>query len=106
MPDDNVNVVEARAGRVGDTRTVLTGDALGRGPVERRVTSIRGVVQRGNSGGPAVNSSGEVVATIFAAQVGANDVAYGVPSSIVQSAVAKARVGSGQSALQGSRERS
>ncbi len=97
---------EARAGRVGDTRTVLTGDALGRGPVERRVTSIRGVVQRGNSGGPAVNSSGEVVATIFAAQVGANDVAYGVPSSIVQSAVAKARVGSGQSALQGSRERS
>ena len=91
---------EARAGRIGDTRTVLTGDVLGRGAVERRVTSIRSVVQPGNSGGPAVNSGGEVVATIFAVQVGANDVAYGIPSAVVQSAITEARAGGAQGALQ------
>ncbi|MDP8953202.1 MAG: MarP family serine protease [Actinomycetota bacterium] len=82
---------EARAGRVGDTRSVLSGDIFGGRPVERQVTSIRGVVRRGNSGGPVVNSQGQVVATIFGEGVGPADVGYGIPSSIVEEAVEEAQ---------------
>ena len=82
---------DARAGRVGATQSVLSSDVYGRGPVERSVTSIRGVVRRGNSGGPVVNSGGEVVATVFAGRLGTEGVAYGVPSSVVEGAVGEAR---------------
>ena len=58
-----------RPGRLGQTSTVVTQDAYGRGPVERRITSLRGLVRSGNSGGPMVDASGRVVTTIFAASV-------------------------------------
>lgn len=80
----------AEAGRIGRTQTVIAEDAYGRGPVRRTVTSIRGDVRHGNSGGPAVNSEGDVEATIFAARVGA-DGGYGVPSDLVRDALARAR---------------
>ena len=80
---------EARAGRVGTTESVLSSDSFGRVGVQRQVTSVRGVVRRGNSGGPVVNSEGQIVATIFGEGVGWGDVGYGVPSSIVQEAVAE-----------------
>jgi S1-C subfamily serine protease len=76
-------------GRIGPTGTLLTGDAYGRGPVARRVTSLRGRVRRGNSGGPAVNAQGEVETTVFAARTG-SDGGYGVPSDIVEEALANA----------------
>ena len=82
---------EARAGRVGTTESVLSSDAFGRGALQRQVTSVRGVVRRGNSGGPVVNSEGRVVATIFGEGIGWGDVGYGVPSSIVEEAVAEAQ---------------
>ena len=41
----------ATAGRIGQTATVLTDDAYGRGPIQRRVTTLRGRVRTGNSGG-------------------------------------------------------
>ena len=81
----------ARAGRVGGTQRVLSSDVFGRGPVERVVTSIRGLVMRGNSGGPVVNSGDEVVATVFAGRVGTEGVGYGVPSSVVEETVGEAR---------------
>ena len=56
----------ASPGRIGPTSTVITEDARGRGPVARRVTSFRGRVRKGNSGGPAVNARGEVETTVFA----------------------------------------
>ena len=34
---------DVRAGRIGATRTVLTQDAYGRGPVRRRLTTFRGL---------------------------------------------------------------
>ncbi|MDP8926761.1 MAG: MarP family serine protease [Actinomycetota bacterium] len=82
---------EARAGRIGATRSVLSSNAFGSGHVERQVTSIRGVVRRGNSGGPVVNSEGQVVATIFAEGAGTGDVGYGIPSSVVEEAVDEAQ---------------
>ena len=52
--------------RLGETRTVLTRDAYGRGPVSRKITALRGLVRSGNSGGPMVDGNGRVVTTIFA----------------------------------------
>ena len=38
--------------RLGSTRTVITQDAYGRGPVQRSIVTLRGTVRPGNSGGP------------------------------------------------------
>jgi S1-C subfamily serine protease len=78
----------ATAGRIGRTRPVLARDSYGRGPISRTITSLRGQVRHGNSGGPAVDAEGSVQATIFAARPG-GDVGYGVPESIVRHALAR-----------------
>ena len=81
----------ATPGRVGETRVVLAEDAHGRGPVNRKITTLRGRVRHGNSGGPAVDNRGRVRTTVFAARVGADNQGYGVPTDIVQSTLAEAR---------------
>ena len=73
-----------RAGRVGDTMRVISSDAYNQGPVERTVTSFRGFVRQGNSGGPALNADGAVVATIFASRADSENAGYSVPSSLVR----------------------
>ena len=78
---------DARAGRVGETQLMLTSDAYGGGIVERQVTSLLGPARRGNSGGPVVNSSGQVVATVFAARIGVEGISYGIPSPIVETSI-------------------
>jgi S1-C subfamily serine protease len=80
----------ATAGRIGPTVTVVTDDALGGGPFARRITSFRGRVRKGNSGGPAVNARGEVETTVFASRRGA-DGGFGVPTDFVRKALAGAR---------------
>jgi S1-C subfamily serine protease len=79
----------ATPGVLGETAAVIAEDAYGRGPVRRTVTSLRGNVRHGNSGGPAVNENGQVETTIFAARVGSRG-GYGVPSQIVRQALARA----------------
>jgi S1-C subfamily serine protease len=76
--------LDIRPARTGATRRVRSGDAYNRGPVERSVTSFRVYVRPGNSGGPAVNAHGEVVATIFASRADSSHSGYGIPSQIVQ----------------------
>jgi S1-C subfamily serine protease len=77
--------------RLGQTSQVLTQDAYGNGPVRRLITSLRGLVRSGNSGGPVVDSAGRVVTTVFAATVGGTRRSgFGVPDSIVQSALRQA----------------
>ena len=78
------------AGRLGATRTVLSRDAYGNGPVQRRITSLRGRVRSGNSGGPVVDSGGRVVATVFAATTSGSRGGFGVPPGIVGGALAAA----------------
>ena len=82
---------DVQPGRLGQTSTVITQDAYGRGPVRRSITSLRGLVRSGNSGGPMVDGRGRVVTTIFAATVqdGGNS-GFGVPDSIVSDALAQA----------------
>ena len=79
----------ARAGRIGPTATVLTQDALGHGPVARSITAVAGHVEHGDSGGPAVDASGRVQSTMFAARLGSTS-GYGVPASVVRSNLARA----------------
>src|SRR5215210_681586 len=76
--------------RTGATQRVISSDAYDRGPVERTVTSFRVYVRPGNSGGPAVNADGEVVATVFASRADSSNAGYGIPSQIVKHRLATA----------------
>jgi S1-C subfamily serine protease len=82
---------DVRAGRLGETRTTVTQDAYGRGPVQRSLTSLRGVVRSGNSGGPMIDGRGRVVATIFAATTTGPRGGFGVPNAVVRRVLAGAR---------------
>jgi hypothetical protein len=63
---------------------VITQDAYGNGPVSRLLTPLRGLVRPGNSGGPLVSSSGQVLTTVFAGTTGTGPHGgYGVANATV-----------------------
>jgi S1-C subfamily serine protease len=84
---------DAEPGRIGETETVSTEDAYGNGPVLRSITPLRGRVRPGNSGGPMVDHTGHVVATVFAAITGApsGEGGFAVPNSLVKAQLAASR---------------
>jgi hypothetical protein len=88
---------DVRAGRLGQTREVITQDAYGRGPVRRSIASLRGAVRSGNSGGPMVDRGGEVVATVFAATTSGPRGGFGVPNAVVRGELRRARTSNGVS---------
>ena len=81
---------DVRAGRLGQTREVVSQDAYGRGPVRRVIVALRGAVRSGNSGGPMVDGDGRVVTTIFAATTSGPRGGYGVPNAVVRETLAGA----------------
>jgi hypothetical protein len=90
--------LDVRPARIGPTITALSQDAYGRGPLRRKITTLRGEVRSGNSGGPLVDRGGRVLTTIFASALSRGKrTGYGVPDSVVGSALARARgpVGTG-----------
>jgi S1-C subfamily serine protease len=86
---------DAGPARLGQTQVVSTEDAYGSGPVQRSITSLRGRVRPGNSGGPMVDAAGQVVATVFAAitraQGSAERGGFAVPNALVANQLAIAR---------------
>jgi S1-C subfamily serine protease len=84
--DGNLTAVPARVGR---TANAFTQDALGGGPVERAITAVAGQVRKGDSGGPVVDTNGDVEATVFAKKQGSPS-GYAVPTSIVRTDLVKA----------------
>lgn len=84
---------DVEPGRIGATRTVISEDAYGRGPVRRAVTPLRGRVRSGNSGGPVLDGSGRVLTTVFAATTSGEPGGYGVANAVVRSALEQARAG-------------
>ena len=76
-------------GRLGGTAEVPSRDAYGRGPVTRKMTTIRGSVQPGSSGGPGVDAQGRVRTTVFARRPRETG-GYGIPADLVQKVLSKA----------------
>jgi S1-C subfamily serine protease len=90
--------LDVQPARIGPTITALSQDAYGRGPIRRKITTMRGLVRSGNSGGPLVDGNGRVLTTVFASSVARGQRAgYGVPDSVVAKALAGAKgpVGTG-----------
>jgi S1-C subfamily serine protease len=84
--------------RIGSTQTVVTQDAYGRRLVRRKITSFRGDVQPGNSGGPIVDAAGRVSATVFAKSTGGGpEGGFAIPNDIVRNTLRSAsdQVGTG-----------
>jgi S1-C subfamily serine protease len=77
------------AGRLGRTGRAFTRDAYGRGPVSRTVTTLRGAVRPGSSGGPGIDARGRVRTTVFARRAG-DEGGYGIPPELVRSVVERA----------------
>lgn len=75
--------------RIGRVLPIIGRDAYGRFPVNRLVTTIRGTVRSGNSGGPVVDARGRVLTTVFAQRTGTAE-GYGVPNRFVRDALARA----------------
>ncbi len=91
-PDDGpLRVVDAR---IGSTEDVKTENAYGEGPVTRSIVPVRGLVRPGNSGGPVVGASGQVLATVFARVTGENGLqvpgGFAVPDRTVAAALRRA----------------
>jgi trypsin-like peptidase/colicin V production protein len=90
---------DAEPARIGQTQPIDTQDAYGQGNVIRTITSLRGLVRPGNSGGPVVDGAGRVVATVFAAITGgaepAGHAGLAVPNSVVRAELAAAERATG-----------
>lgn len=73
-------------GRLGGTRKILSRDAYGDGPLRREVTTIRGLVRPGSSGGPGIDGEGRVRTTVFARRAGERG-GYGIPARLIREAL-------------------
>jgi S1-C subfamily serine protease len=73
--------------RIGDTRSVISENSYGNGPIRRDIAFLRGTVRSGNSGGPLVNARGEVMGTVFAATTSGPPGGFAVPDEVVRAAL-------------------
>jgi S1-C subfamily serine protease len=93
----------AQPARIRAEQRLRSPDIYGRGSVTREVFSLRGLVRPGNSGGPLVSRSGEVLGVIFAASVSDKQTGYALTADQVADAAtrglsANERVSSGNCA--------
>jgi S1-C subfamily serine protease len=87
---------DAEPGRLGQTETVSTQDAYGQGNVLRSIAALRGLVRPGNSGGPLIDSHGQVVATVFAALTRTSRAGgFALPNALVRARLASAKSDAG-----------
>jgi S1-C subfamily serine protease len=73
--------------RLGETRDTISEDSYGRGPIRRPITSLRGSVRSGNSGGPLVDNRGRVLGTVFAATTTGAPGGFAVPDQVIENAL-------------------
>jgi S1-C subfamily serine protease len=81
------------AGRLGDTQVTATQNAYGN-PTVREISSLRGLIRPGNSGGPMIDAGGQVIGTIFAQITNppqGEPGGFAVPDSVVSGELARAR---------------
>ena len=80
-------------GRLGETQVTATQNAYGDSTV-REISSLRGLVRPGNSGGPMIDTAGEVIGTVFAQITNAprgEPGGFAVPDAVVRAELTKAR---------------
>ena len=70
-------------GRIRSQQRLRSPDIYGDGTVIRDVFAVRGLIRPGNSGGPIVDSDGEVAGVVFAASVTDRDTGYALTASQV-----------------------
>lgn len=75
--------------RLGETQETISDDSYGRGPIRRPITSLRGSVRSGNSGGPLTDNRGQVLGTVFAATTTGTPGGFAVPNEIVEAALSE-----------------
>jgi S1-C subfamily serine protease len=80
----------AAAARFGETRDVISEDSYGHGPVRRSISSLRGTVRSGNSGGPLVDADGRVIGTVFATTTFGNPGGFAIPDAVVEAGLDQA----------------
>jgi S1-C subfamily serine protease len=80
---------DAEPGRVGDTNAVLPRPGK---QLPSLITSLAGLVRHGNSGGPAVDSTGAVQAMVFASSENSGG-GYGIPAKLIREALTTATGG-------------
>ncbi len=81
----------AAAARFGETRDVISEDSYGHGPIRRAISSLRGSVRSGNSGGPLVDAEGEVLGTVFATTTYGSPGGFAIPDEVIDTALSEAR---------------
>lgn len=95
QPEDGVAILgypqdgpyDVEPGRIRSEQRLRSPNIYGNGTVIREVFSVRGLVRPGNSGGPIVNSAGDVVGVVFAASVTDADTGYALTADqVAQSA--------------------
>jgi S1-C subfamily serine protease len=80
----------ASAARLGNTTAAIGEDSYGNGPIRRSITSLRGSIRSGNSGGPLVDSRGEVMGTVFASTTSGPPGGFAIPNGVVIPALGQA----------------
>lgn len=95
-PQDGVAVLgypqdgpyDVQPGRIRAEQRLRSPNIYGEGTVLRDVFSLRSLIRQGNSGGPIVNSAGDVVGVIFAASVTDRDTGYALTADQVAESAA------------------
>ncbi|QTI70170.1 MarP family serine protease [Gordonia sp. L191] len=78
--------------RVRDMRQLPTANIYRNRQVTREVYTVRGVIRQGNSGGPMLNSAGEVLGVVFAtSENAADETGYVLTAALVQKDLARAQ---------------
>lgn len=82
---------DVQPGRIRSEQRLRSPDIYGEGTVIREVFSVRGLVRPGNSGGPIVDSDGDVVGVVFAASVTDDETGYALTADQVADSAAEGR---------------
>ncbi|CAM3165906.1 MarP family serine protease [Nocardioides dubius] len=82
---------DVQPGRVRTEQKLRSPNIYNEGSVIREVLSLRALIRPGNSGGPVINTDGDVVGVVFAASVTDSETGYAVTSKAVQGAASTGR---------------